>query len=72
MEETSMCANLRERTGANGFPPAMHAEFNCLFGISDRVDGLIEGTVDTLFDKGKSMLVATDNMDGDFSSTTRS
>jgi hypothetical protein len=39
----------------------MHAEFNCLFGISDRVDGLIEGTVDTLFDKGKSMLVATDN-----------
>jgi hypothetical protein len=37
----------------------MSAEFNCLFGISDPVDGLIEGTVDTLFDKGRSMLVIT-------------
>ncbi|KAM5434826.1 hypothetical protein McanCB56680_003103 [Microsporum canis] len=37
----------------------MSAEFNCLFGISDPVDGLIEGTVDTVFDNGRSMLVIT-------------
>ncbi|KOC07347.1 FAD binding domain protein [Aspergillus flavus AF70] len=37
----------------------MSAEFNCLFGISDPVDGLIEGTVDTVFDVGRSMLVIT-------------
>ncbi|RAL15283.1 FAD-dependent oxidoreductase [Aspergillus homomorphus CBS 101889] len=39
--------------------PRMSAEFNCLFGISDPVDGLIEGTVDTVFDHGRSMLVIT-------------
>ncbi|KAJ5120787.1 FAD binding domain-containing protein [Penicillium bovifimosum] len=37
----------------------MSAEFNCLFGISDPVDSLIEGTVDTVFDNGRSMLVIT-------------
>ncbi|THC93325.1 hypothetical protein EYZ11_007181 [Aspergillus tanneri] len=37
----------------------MSAEFKCLFGISDPVDGLIEGTVDTVFDDGRSMLVIT-------------
>ncbi|KAJ5294985.1 FAD binding domain protein [Penicillium antarcticum] len=37
----------------------MSAEFNCLFGISDPVAGLIEGTVDTVFDHGRSMLVIT-------------
>ncbi|KAB8227203.1 FAD-dependent oxidoreductase [Aspergillus alliaceus] len=39
--------------------PRMSAGFNCLFGISDPVDGLVEGTVDTVFDHGRSMLVIT-------------
>ncbi len=37
----------------------MTAEFNCLFGISDPVDGLNEGDVDTTFDKGRNMLTIT-------------
>ncbi|KAJ5959583.1 FAD binding domain-containing protein [Penicillium vulpinum] len=37
----------------------MSAEFNCLFRISDPVHGLIEETVDTVFDNGRSMLVIT-------------
>ncbi|KAI8965513.1 FAD binding domain protein [Daldinia sp. FL1419] len=37
----------------------MTAEFNCLFGISDPVEGLHEGEVDTTFDKGRNMLVIT-------------
>ncbi len=37
----------------------MTAEFNCLFGISDPVDGLAEGDVDTVFDKGRSSLTIT-------------
>ncbi|KAJ3498607.1 hypothetical protein NLG97_g983 [Lecanicillium saksenae] len=37
----------------------MTADFNCLFGISDPVDGLAEGEVDTVFDKGRSSLVIT-------------
>lgn len=37
----------------------MTAEFNCLFGISDPVDGLNEGEVDTTFDKGRNILTIT-------------
>ena len=37
----------------------MTAEFNCLFGISNPVDGLSEGDVDTTFDKGRNMLTIT-------------
>ncbi|KAM3512971.1 hypothetical protein MY11210_003371 [Beauveria gryllotalpidicola] len=37
----------------------MTADFNCLFGISDPVDGLTEGEVDTVFDKGRSSLTIT-------------
>ena len=37
----------------------MTAEFNCLFGISDPVDGLNEGDVDTTFDKGRNVLTIT-------------
>ncbi|KAM3537522.1 hypothetical protein ARSEF1564_009554 [Beauveria bassiana] len=37
----------------------MTADFNCLFGISNPIDGLTEGDVDTVFDKGRSSLVIT-------------
>lgn len=41
----------------------MTAEFNCLFGISDSVDGLNEGDVDTTFDKGRNMLAIDERYD---------